>query len=92
MTCTPIRMPGGGVAIVCDRRRRRRPPKCQIPGCERLGLLQCDFPLPNGKTCDRYLCADHAVPQGPNRDYCPHHPGQGDLFHRADAEREARGG
>ena len=89
MACTPIRMPGGGVAIVCSRERRRR---CQEPGCDRWATKQCDFPLDRvryprksgSKTCDRWLCVSHAVSIGPNRDYCPHHPrpsvGQGDLF------------
>lgn len=78
MTCEHVRI-GGTVAIVCTRGRRRRP-QCQEPGCTRPGERQCDFPIGKGKTCDRYLCTGHAVPQGPNRDYCPGHPGQRDLF------------
>lgn len=92
MPCETVRLPGGGAAIVCHR-GRRRVQRCWVPLCEDPATRQCDFPIGPGKTCDRYLCAAHAVPQGGGRDYCPDHPGQsqkpatrpaerqGDLFH-----------
>jgi hypothetical protein len=79
MKCETVRLPGGGVAIVCSP--RRRPRRCQVRGCDRPGVRQCDFPTGPGRTCDRYLCAAHAVPQGRGRDHCPDHPvSQPDLF------------
>lgn len=89
MSCETVRMPGGGTAIVCGPRRRQ--PRCQMPGCTRPGARQCDYPVAPGKICDRYLCAEHAVPQGRNRDYCPDHPGQATFSGVvAMAERPAR--
>lgn len=82
MPCTPIKLPGGGVAIACTRGRRpRRTPDCSC--CtQREGPLLCDFPIGNGKTCDKPLCRDCARRVGPNRDYCPSHPHQLDLVPR----------
>lgn len=92
MACHYVKLPGvEGVAIVCDR-SRPRVRRCSTRGCTRIGSLQCDFPIGNGRTCDKYLCADCAVPQGPDKDFCPSHPrpgerpaapaqpSQGDLF------------
>jgi hypothetical protein len=87
MTCEIVTLPGGGRAIV--RYSGRRLPRCEMPGCRRPAERQCDYPIAAGKTCDRYLCRDHAVRQGRNRDFCPDHPGQGDLF--AGAPRRAGG-
>lgn len=72
MTCETVRLPGGTTAIVCGRGGRR--PRCRMPGCTRPGDRQCDFPLLAGGTCDKYLCARHAVRLGPDRDHCPDHP------------------
>lgn len=71
MACIPF---AGG--IVCTTRARRR--RCQAPGCSSWASRQCDFPLEDGKTCDRHICEAHARAQsgsGADRiDYCPAHP------------------
>jgi hypothetical protein len=77
MKCEWFSLPDGTRGVVCGGRRRT--PRCQMPGCTRPGERQCDFPVGPGKTCDRYLCAGHAVRQGKNRDFCPDHPGQLNL-------------
>jgi hypothetical protein len=73
VTCETVLLPGGGHAIVCIR--RRRPPKCSVPGCDAPAAFQCDAPAPRRKTgtCDRHLCASHRTPQGPGVDFCPEH-------------------
>jgi hypothetical protein len=73
MPCDVIRTPGGATVFACSR--GRRPPPCTVPGCDRPGVRQCDYPVPARRsgTCDRYLCAAHAVSRGPNRDLCPPH-------------------
>ena len=64
MTCTKIEIPGGGVAIVCTRGRRKgKPKKCAT--CERIGAdLECDG-------CDKILCSGCSVSPSTNVDFCP---------------------
>lgn len=69
MRCEYVRMPGGGVAIVCHSGQRWK--RC---ACGTLAAVQCDYPAGRGRTCDRYLCRSCAVSVGPDRDYCPIHP------------------
>jgi hypothetical protein len=83
MTCNSFRFgpDAKGVAIVCSRGGRRKAP-CSVAGCGRDHTKLCDHPVARrhrfkGKlpsaTCDAKLCDGHAVPQGPDRDYCPAH-------------------
>lgn len=69
MSCETVRMPDGGLAIVCTRGKRPAR-KC---ACGRPATLQCDYPVEHG-TCDEWLCKSCAVHVGHNRDYCPSHP------------------
>lgn len=74
MPCTKIDLGDGASAIVCSRGRST--PVCASHGCGRPSEALCDFPLGNGKTCDRKMCARcrHAQPRlGPDRDYCRVH-------------------
>lgn len=41
--------------------------------CAAVGDLLCDFPVAEGKTCDRPMCDDHAREIGPNLHYCEAH-------------------
>lgn len=41
--------------------------------CCRWATTLCDFPVGEGKTCDRPMCKRHATSVGPDRDYCPAH-------------------
>jgi hypothetical protein len=48
---------------------------CREPGCDREGVLLCDWPMGRGKTCDIPLCSGHAREIGDDRHLCPiHHP------------------
>lgn len=69
MVCTPTRLPGGGVAIVCSTTRRRR---C---ACGKPATLQCDWKVKTRRsgTCDRYVCEDCATRPAPDKDLCREH-------------------
>ena len=41
--------------------------------CADIADYLCDYPVGNGKTCDRLLCEHHAIEIGPNLHYCPTH-------------------
>lgn len=70
MPCTPTKLPNGMAAIVCTR--GVRPIRCS---CGRRGNLVCDWPLEDGKTCDKPICKACARHVGPDTDYCPFHRG-----------------
>lgn len=77
MPCEFVTFPNG-YAIICGR-GRIRPKKCFY--CPKPSGWLCDLPigLPVGldpseqRTCDRNLCADHRVNQGPEIDWCLAH-------------------
>jgi hypothetical protein len=87
MTCTPVRIPGG-VAIVCNRERRRR---CSC-GCGRWATLLCDAAKDGGGTCDKPIAPECAREVGPDRHHCPKHqktaepPRQGTLIFPSNGE------
>lgn len=41
--------------------------------CADLGEFLCDYPVGNGKTCDRSICGEHAHEIGPDLHYCDAH-------------------
>jgi len=67
MPCDRIALPGG-TAIVCSR---RRPYRCGF--CDLGGGYQCDWKVSAGKTCDAYICRDHALEVAPGKHLCPVH-------------------
>jgi hypothetical protein len=69
--CDVVRTPEGGVAFVCGRGRRGK--LCFVRHCGRDSEVLCDWPLGNGKTCDRPCCRGHAKRVGDNVDYCLEH-------------------
>lgn len=60
MTCTPLNLPGGGVAIVCTK--GGKPKRCAT--CQRDSKLLCDG-------CDAQLCRACAFSAWANIDFCP---------------------
>jgi hypothetical protein len=66
MVCDRVTMPGGGTAIVCSSRRRKR---C---ACGRPATLLCDWKVPGG-TCDTDLCARCTTSPAPDKDLCSTH-------------------
>lgn len=72
MTCTPMKLAGGGVAIACSRGSSGK--RCKWCGGRAEKL--CDFPVKiKGKdgTCDANMCVRCAQNIGPNADLCPPH-------------------
>ncbi|QUT04083.1 hypothetical protein KFK14_13095 [Sphingobium phenoxybenzoativorans] len=67
MTCTPVRLPAGGTAIICTTTRR-----CK---CGRRATLLCDWKVPTKKsgTCDAPICARCTTSPAPDKDLCPKH-------------------
>ncbi len=72
MTCTPIKLDNGGVAIVCTPRQRAK--RCSA--CGRAARLLCDWKIGDGKTCDKPICAMHAQEVGEDKHLCPEHQEQ----------------
>lgn len=66
MTCERITFAGGGTAIVCGTRRRKR---C---ACGRPATLLCDWKVPGG-TCDADLCSRCTTSPAPDKDLCRTH-------------------
>ena len=75
MDCARVRMPGGGVAIVCGHGlNARRARRCRHCACEAPFL--CDWKieaLGTVNTCNAPICAAHALQVGPDRHLCPAH-------------------
>lgn len=46
---------------------------CGENGCGGLALNLCDYPILNGKTCDRKLCRKHSHEINKNHHYCTAH-------------------
>jgi hypothetical protein len=42
-------------------------------GCSAPSDVLCDYPVGDGKTCDRAMCREHAHHVGRDVDYCPDH-------------------
>lgn len=59
----------GGRAFLCGELG----PHCAEPGCADVGTTLCDFPVSDGKTCDRPLCRAHAFEAAPEVHYCLGH-------------------
>lgn len=85
MGCETVRAPEGNIAILCLRGRARAP-LCAV--CRRRPAARlCDWPLGEGRTCDRPLCERCAVRPATvsslrlddTVDYCPHHLGPGEA-------------
>lgn len=51
--------------------------------CMGFGDFLCDYPVGNGKTCDRPLCDDHAHEIAPEIHYCNAHNKMWDAFKKS---------
>lgn len=76
--CEVIETSDGLRMIVCSS-GQSKPQKCTY--CDRPSVALCDWPIGDGKTCDKPLCRIHAVkpiptfgkPDTDDIDYCPDH-------------------
>ena len=48
--------------------------------CADVGDYLCDYPVGDGKTCDREMCDTHAHEIGPNLHYCDTHHAEWKRF------------
>ena len=48
-------------------------PHCADHRCSWVSAFLCDYPVGDGKTCDRPLCSDHAYEVAPEIHYCDSH-------------------
>lgn len=67
MPCDRIKL-GDSTMIVCSRGRRRRCCACYLQGG-----FQCDWKVSKTKTCDAFICAEHAQQVAPEKHLCPEH-------------------
>ena len=72
MPCHTMKISGGGYAIVCTRGRKAKP--CAF--CGKPSDKLCDWPVGNGKTCDKPCCVKCSRHVGPDQDFCKDHEGQ----------------
>lgn len=68
--CSVVKMPGGGVAIVCSRGRRHK--RC---ACGRTANRLCDWKVKGKRsgTCDEPLCERCTHSPASEKDLCPTH-------------------
>lgn len=82
MTCSIVKLPGGGTAIV--KHANARTPRCKFCKTDdhfensRPATLLCDFPVGftlggDPITCDAPICTHCALRVG-DKDFCPKHP------------------
>lgn len=48
--------------------------------CSWFADFACDYPVGDGKTCDRLICGDHAREVAPGVHYCPGHLQEWEAF------------
>jgi hypothetical protein len=69
MACNVIYQGGKPIGMMCGARRVAR----ACGWCNKRHTKLCDQKLPEGRTCDAPMCADHAFGVGKNEDLCPQH-------------------
>jgi hypothetical protein len=70
MPCDRIKLDGQPLqtVIVCSRGRARRCGFCYLQGG-----LQCDWKVSKTKTCDAFICVEHALEVDKGKHLCPAH-------------------
>lgn len=76
MACKRVTLPGGIAAIVCGTRGARR---C---ACGRKSTLLCDWRVPARKsgTCDAPICDQCSTRPAPDKDLCPAHAAEFEVW------------
>jgi hypothetical protein len=67
MPCYTKKSSDGGKMFICGKLG----PHCA--DCAGFGDYLCDYPVGDGKTCDRPMCDDHATEIAPEVHYCAGH-------------------
>ena len=77
----------GGNMFMCGRLG----PHCNASGCNWVSEYLCDYPVGEGKTCDRPLCTEHAYEVAPDTHYCAAHYNQwADFKNNGGVENELK--
>lgn len=77
MPCERYVSPDGQtVAIICSRGRRAAKP-CHY--CGKPSTSLCDYPIRDGKTCDKPMCNYCKTNVGPDLDVCREHNNPEDI-------------
>lgn len=71
MACDRIKLSGAPLqtVIVCSRGNRGR----RCCACTLAGGFQCDWKISDSKTCDAFICPDHALQVDKDKHLCPEH-------------------
>lgn len=80
MPCYTIRKDGENVGFICGDLGEH---------CSECGAVAdnlCDYPVGDGKTCDRHICDEHSGQIGVDIHYCPTHKKHWDKFRRNGGE------
>lgn len=67
-----------GMVFIRVSRGQKMPDPCRE--CGDISGFLCDFPVGDGKTCDRPLCGDHAHEVAPDVHYCTPHFAEYEKF------------
>jgi len=70
MRCRVQQLENGAIRIMCGPDPKTL---CEVSGCDEDHLALCDYPVADGKTCDKRMCEAHRTRAGSNIDYCPDH-------------------
>ena len=65
---TFLKFPDGGAAVIHTSKPAHACDLCRA----KLSAYQCDYPVGDGRICDKHLCNDCRVPVGKD-DYCKTH-------------------
>ena len=68
MPCYPVKENGKHVGFICGSLELEICSDCQYPADN-----LCDYPVGDGKTCDRLMCEDHSHHIGRDTHYCEFH-------------------
>jgi hypothetical protein len=68
-----VHMRGTKLPAACEARTTPSNPVVPSQRCLAPSSFLCDYALPNGKTCDAPLCAEHAQEISPDRHLCQRH-------------------
>jgi hypothetical protein len=83
MSCYVVSMDNGGFMFLCGDLG----PHCA--DCEDVAINLCDYPVGDGKTCDRPICDLHSHEIAPNLHYCDAHNSEWERFRaRGGVDRE----
>ncbi|MGI9279694.1 MAG: hypothetical protein ACR2PX_08685 [Endozoicomonas sp.] len=77
MPCYSVRKNGQHIGFICGDLGEH---------CRECGAVSdnlCDYPVGDGKTCDRAICNEHSRQVGVDLHYCPTHAKLWDKFKRA---------